>query len=481
MASVEIKSRNSKESSKSVRKMAQHIVFETTLKCMYLNATSLENKFDEFTVVVDTNRPKIIGISETWFKSTSVVNMQGYDLYRKDRSDGRRGGGVCLYIENSIDSFELNDGFNLSKIEQVWVVVYSGKDKYLIGCLYRPSDFVDMNDFDLVFKHARNYVDEKGFKDVLIMGDFNFPSISWSNGSVFSIKNDTGIEHRFACSLNDTFLYHHVNIPTFQMSNEEVTSTLDLIFTTESANSYAIETKFVLGNINKGHLVMSFDYCLNNKERISKNQSLKFVYKNAKYDKISHFISNVNWVRLFENKQVQEMYDELIFYSSVASNLFIPIVDASQMKCTANPWINKELKALIRKKKNLRYKNCVRKRKDTNEYKKLCHSVKSEVKRARLLYEQELINKAKHNPKLLYKYMNNQLVAKESIKALRKDDRDLSQDQFEIANILNKCFQDVFVIENNVKLPMEIENNVNTLIQELKIARLVFRIYLQMK
>ena len=77
--------------------------------------------------------------------------------------------------------------------------------------------------------------------------------------------------------------------------------------------------------------------------------------------------------------------------------------------------------------------------------------------------------------------MNNQLVAKELIKALRKDDGDLSMDQFEIANILNKCFQDVFVIENNVKLPMEIENNVNTLIQELKIARLVFRIYLQMK
>ena len=57
---------------------------------------------------------------------------------------------------------------------------------------------------------------------------------------------------------------------------------------------------------------MSFDYCLNNKESISKNQSLKFVYKNAKYDKISHFISNVDWVRLFENKQVQEMYDELM-------------------------------------------------------------------------------------------------------------------------------------------------------------------------
>ena len=41
---------------------------EATLKFLYLNATSLENKFDEFVVVVDTNRPNIIGASETWFR-----------------------------------------------------------------------------------------------------------------------------------------------------------------------------------------------------------------------------------------------------------------------------------------------------------------------------------------------------------------------------------------------------------------------------
>jgi hypothetical protein len=34
-------------------------------------------------------------------------------------------------------------------------VVYFGSEKYLVGCLYRPNDFVDMNDFDLVFKQAK--------------------------------------------------------------------------------------------------------------------------------------------------------------------------------------------------------------------------------------------------------------------------------------------------------------------------------------
>ena len=344
MASVEIKFKDLRRFSNPTSSISSSILnhtppleIEATLKCMYLNATSLENKFDEFTVVVDTNRPNLIGVSETWFKNVSVVNMNGYNLYRKDRCDGRRGGGVCIYVDNSINSYEISDGyFGSSRIEQVWVVLYFGKEKYLIGCLYRPSDFVDMADFDIVFKQARKFVDKRGFKDILIMGDFNFPSMCWSNGSVSSIKSDNSIEQKFANTLNETFLYQHVNVPTFQMSNEVLTNTLDLIFTTESSNVCAIETKFVLGDINKGHLIIFFDYCLKNKVS-HKINSYKYVYKKASFDKIPQFISNVDWVNLYKNKQVQEMYDELIYYSSVASNLFIPIIDVSLIKYTATP------------------------------------------------------------------------------------------------------------------------------------------------
>lgn len=179
MASVEIRSSNSRSNNRSSEAPSRVDSLES-LKCMYLNATSLDNKLDEFSVVIETYSPQIVAVSETWFKSISITNVKGYNLYRKDRSDGRRGGGVCLYIDEKIDSFELNDaGFNLSKIEQIWVVVNFNCEKYLVGCLYRPNDFVDMNDFDLVFKQAKDYVDERGFKDLPIMDDFNFPSIIW--------------------------------------------------------------------------------------------------------------------------------------------------------------------------------------------------------------------------------------------------------------------------------------------------------------
>jgi hypothetical protein len=82
----------------------------------------------------------------------------------------------------------------------------------LIGCIYRPSDFTDMDEVNRIFVNARAYIDSQGFKDLLILGDFNLPLINWANGSIESIKNESGIEHQFSDIILETFLFQHVNI-----------------------------------------------------------------------------------------------------------------------------------------------------------------------------------------------------------------------------------------------------------------------------
>ena len=64
---------------------------------------------DEFRVLCELNKASIAGISETWFKKSSLTNVRGYNLYRKDRADGRRGGGVALYIDEKLTSYEFDD------------------------------------------------------------------------------------------------------------------------------------------------------------------------------------------------------------------------------------------------------------------------------------------------------------------------------------------------------------------------------------
>jgi hypothetical protein len=55
------------------------------LSCLYTNATSLNNKFEELIVEINSVNAQIVFVCETWWTETSVTNIPGYSLFRKDR------------------------------------------------------------------------------------------------------------------------------------------------------------------------------------------------------------------------------------------------------------------------------------------------------------------------------------------------------------------------------------------------------------
>ena len=74
-------------------------------------------------------------ISETWWSETSATNIVGFNFYRSDR-DGK-GGGVCIYVNNNIKSYIIEDELlNSRVIEQIWCVVELGSERILCGCIY---------------------------------------------------------------------------------------------------------------------------------------------------------------------------------------------------------------------------------------------------------------------------------------------------------------------------------------------------------
>ena len=59
--------------------------------------------------MVEDTDSHIIGITESWPTadiSDAALGMTGYVMLRKDRI-GRRGGGVILYIKESIQGYEI--------------------------------------------------------------------------------------------------------------------------------------------------------------------------------------------------------------------------------------------------------------------------------------------------------------------------------------------------------------------------------------
>ena len=94
----------------------------SSLNCWYTNATSLNNKFDDFTAQIDIHKPHAIYVTETWWDETSTKNVDGYTLFFSDR-DGR-GGGVALYVLTELNPISVNiDQLNSKTIEQIWCFV----------------------------------------------------------------------------------------------------------------------------------------------------------------------------------------------------------------------------------------------------------------------------------------------------------------------------------------------------------------------
>ena len=77
--------------------------------CVCLNARSLVNKKNELNIMVQNIDLYIIGLTESWANkdiSDAELGLTGYIMFRRDRR-GRRGGGVILYIKESILAYKI--------------------------------------------------------------------------------------------------------------------------------------------------------------------------------------------------------------------------------------------------------------------------------------------------------------------------------------------------------------------------------------
>ncbi|GAB0210369.1 hypothetical protein GRJ2_003502700 [Grus japonensis] len=113
------------------------------LKCLYANARSMGNKQEELEMCVCLQGYDLIGIRETWWDSSYdwSVGMEGYRLFRKDRQ-GRRGGGVTLYVNDQLECMELHLGMEEELTESLWVRIKgsTGAGDIIVGVCYRPPD-----------------------------------------------------------------------------------------------------------------------------------------------------------------------------------------------------------------------------------------------------------------------------------------------------------------------------------------------------
>ena len=73
-------------------------------------------------------KPNIIGVTESWANNDitdAELGLKGYVMFRKDRM-GRRGGGVLLYIKETIPAYEVQLQEEADCNEAIWYKLDTG-------------------------------------------------------------------------------------------------------------------------------------------------------------------------------------------------------------------------------------------------------------------------------------------------------------------------------------------------------------------
>ena len=140
-----------------------------------LNINSLVSHIDELRLSMSQFKDiDILAINETNLDATikdGEVHLPGYDVVRKDReSNGRNGGGVCIYMRSNIN-FQLRADLSPNNLEYLTVEISKSRSKpFLVSTWYRPPQ--SSPDLFSTIERIIDKIDAENL-ELYIMGDLN--------------------------------------------------------------------------------------------------------------------------------------------------------------------------------------------------------------------------------------------------------------------------------------------------------------------
>ena len=169
---------------------------------------------------MEDNDVYVLGVSETWLLSStpsSFVDIPGYRFLRKDVVGVVPKHGVGIYIKSVLNFREVE-----VPLPNVIVVFLCDFDIYILIIYRPPSNLVNDNEALLAF--LSDFCFEK---DVIIVGDFNLPTIKWCND--IPDRHLSLLDERFFHLFNQLGLTQWIREPTYYPSR----NILDLILTND--------------------------------------------------------------------------------------------------------------------------------------------------------------------------------------------------------------------------------------------------------
>ena len=233
---------------------------------------------------------------------------------------------------------------------------------------------------------------------IILVGDFNIPSISWSDSPSTPINTGGCSNGENLCELiGDNFLYQFVDGPTHRAGNK-----LDLLFCNRTETlSDVLTLSCDEHNFPSDHYTIEF--LIRTKFRKAK-PVWRTVYdcNRANFPELCKALSHTDLrVSLSDNIDDCWKHWKDLFLSVVSSYVPTKVVKDTN----SPPWIDGEVRHLIRKKYTALRKYRLKKTPERKvKLRSLCQQVKNVIRKKHKKYLDEIEISFKENPKLFWNY-----------------------------------------------------------------------------
>ena len=424
-------------------------------KIMYTNADSLPGKLVELRAKIASQEKdiQVIAITETWAKNSRYTStegelqLEGYELHHSDLSKGR---GICIYVKKGLTAQEvkIHDLFE----ENLNLLINLNKgDKILISAIYRSPNSDRSNNDEL--NNYINELDKFSASHKLVVGDFNFPTINWTEKTA-----PDGTAQAFLESIEETYWTQHIVEPTRKRGSDNP-SLLDLLFTNEEDMISEINMESPLGK--SDHSVINASLKCSREENMT--EQTRYFYNRGDYNKFRDMM-DLNWMDILREAGT-ETEDKWKTFEEKFIEAHSESIPHTVFRGASKPWpfpLEENIRKKI-KEKNKAWRRYMTSRSNAKyrEYTRLRNQLRNITRKARSDWEKSIADDIKVNPKRFWKYVSSKMKVRQGIPDLTVENGTATTDK-EKAESLNKFFASVFVDEPSGQIPtMEMRTTSN--------------------
>ena len=272
------------------RKVTMSSRVENKLNVYYTNCRSILNKIDLLRGLACVEKFDIIALTETWLDMSGKVfnpevKIDGYTLLYKDR-ENRRGGGVALYIRDTLQCCINGKIKTDSKTESLWVDIKEGSQTVVLGLVYRPPNASQEINSSLWQELNR----ASKYRQICVLGDFNYRNVDWD----LMIGNRESEE--FLKVMQDNFLKQLVIEPT------RGNNILDLIITNSDDIIEEVDVGGYLGNSDHREIRCKIKF-----ERAVRDKNVSKIpdFRRGNFEGLRSYLQEIDWHQMVRELSTQ--------------------------------------------------------------------------------------------------------------------------------------------------------------------------------